>query len=529
MSDASTLSNNVAGAQPDRTPAFGATLSRNIVASLARVAIVSLVALVLPAYLTHHLPVATYAAWVLILQLAAYVSYLDLGIQTAVSKFVAEYDAKGDHAGAGRHASAGFALMMLAGILGCALTLILAWQVPRLFAAMPANLYHDVRISLILVGASLSYGLVCAVYSAVFLGLQRYWVPMTITIVNRAAFAAIVVVVVARHGSLAAMGIAVAVVNVITGTLQVIAWRRKASHIRVSPGLVQYRTLWIVAGYCSLLSIGSIAMLCITGFDVAIVGHFDYIQTAYYSIATLPTSFVLLISSSMLGPLMPASAAMSTRSSPAQMGDLLGRITRYTAVLLLLTGLPLVVCSLPILSAWVGPVYAIHTLKYLRILVIANIIRNLCAPYATMIAATGRQGAATAAAISEAVVNLGSSLYLAGRYGASGVALGTLLGSFVSVSVHFAITMHFTHRTLAISRARLFLKGLLQPASIAIPSLAFIALWWSPDRLTLSPLFVIVWGVSTFAIAWYVGLNRQERSRLMQLVKKRLPLRSAAF
>ena len=64
-------------------------------ASLARVAVVSLVALALPAYLTHHLPVTTYAAWILILQLGAYVSYVDLGIQTGVSKFVAEYRRKG--------------------------------------------------------------------------------------------------------------------------------------------------------------------------------------------------------------------------------------------------------------------------------------------------------------------------------------------------------------------------------------------------------------------------------------------------
>ena len=155
-------------------------------ASLARVVAMSLVALVLPAYLTHHLPLSTYAAWVLILQLAAYVSYLDLGIQTGVSKFVAEYDARGDSAGAGRYASAGLSLMILGGLLGLVLTLILAWQVPRLFSGMPADLYHDVSISVILVGSSLSFSLVCAVYSAVFLGLQRYWIPMTIGVVNRA-------------------------------------------------------------------------------------------------------------------------------------------------------------------------------------------------------------------------------------------------------------------------------------------------------------------------------------------------------
>jgi O-antigen/teichoic acid export membrane protein len=522
LSDVSTIVPDLSGKGPERSGGFAATISKNIVASLARVVVVSLVALVLPAYLTHHLPVETYAAWVLIIQLGAYVSYLDLGIQTGVSKFVAEYDARGDEAGAGRHASAGFALMMLAGLLGVFLTLVLAWQVPRLFSTMPANLYHEVRISVMLVGSSLSFGLVCAVYSAVFLGLQRYWVPMTISIVNRTSFAAVVLAVVALRGNLAVMGMAVALVNVVTGLMQAIAWRKKAAHVRISTGLVEYRVVKNMARYCSMQSIWTVGMVCVTGLDVTIVGHYDYVQTAYYSIATLPTSFVLSIIGSMMGPLMPASSAMSTHRSPSEMGDFLVRITRYTTVILLLTGLPLMVCAFPVLRLWVGPVYALHTLKYLRILVFANVIRNLCVPYATMICATGRQEAATATAVSEAVVNLGSSIYLASRFGAIGVALGTLLGSLVSVSLHFAITMHFTHRTLAISRSRLFLQGLLRPAIVAIPSLVLLPLWWSPTRMTLSPPWAIVWGLSTLVLAWFGGLNRQDRNDVVYLSGNRL-------
>jgi O-antigen/teichoic acid export membrane protein len=510
-----------------QTPrSFARAISKNVVASLARVIAVSLVALALPAYLTHHLPVTTYSAWILILQLAAYVSYLDLGVQTGVSKFVAEYEAKGDNPGAGRHASAGFALMVLAGALGLLLTLILAWQVPRLFAAMPADLYHGVRISLLLVGSSLSFALVCAVYSAIFLGLQRYWIPMTISVVSRASFAASILAVVALHGNLVVMGIAVALVNVLTGLLQIFAWHQKASHILVSLRLVNFDVLKSMARYCSLQSIWIFGMLCVTGLDVTIVGHYDYAQTAYYSIATMPTGFVLLIISAMVNPLMPASSAMSTQRSPVQMGDFLARSTRYTTMILLLTGLPLMVCGFPILRLWIGPAYALHTVPYLRILILANVIRSLCLPYATMISATGRQGAATATAVSEAVVNLGSSIYLASRYGAIGVALGTLVGSFVSVALHFAITMNFTNGTMAISRLRLFMNGIVQPAIVAVPSLALFPLWWSPHGMTLGLRLTLVWGIGTLAFAWWGGLNRTERNQLIRFAGNRFMLPS---
>ena len=529
MDEASTLNSTTQaslGPAPKQPVGFTKTISKNIAMSLARLAVNSLIALVLPAYLTHRLPVTTYAAWVLILQLGAFVSFLDLGVQTAVAKFVAEYEAKGDEAGAGRYASAGLAITLFTGLLGVALTLGLAWQVPRLFHNMPPTLFRDVRASVVLVGTSLSFGLVCSVFSAAFVGLQRYSVPMGIAILNRVLFTAAVLTAVFLHTSLATMGAAAAIVNVTTGLMQIVAWRRLSSHIRISLGSVGRRAVKQMAHYCFLIAIWTVGMLCVSGLDITIVGHYAYDEVAYYSIATLPITFLLSLITSMLGPMMPASSALSTQRSSAEMGDLLARITRYTTILLLLTGLPLIVCGLPILRLWVGPMYALHSIRYLRILALANIIRNLCAPYATMIAATGRQGAATITAIVEAVVNLGSSIYLASRFGAIGVAFGTLLGSVMSLSLHFALTMHLTQQTLAISRTQLFLKGLLRPAVMTIPSFLLFPIWWFSAGTNSEVPMTILWGVSTLLLAWFGSLTAEERIKLVRLSKRR-PLPTA--
>jgi O-antigen/teichoic acid export membrane protein len=345
---------------------------------------------------------------------------------------------------------------------------------------------------------------------------------MSITILNRISYAASVVAVVALHGSLEAMGIAVAVVNVLSGLLQVLTWKARAAHVRVSLRAADYEVLKNVTRFCSLQSVWMIAMLCIAGLDVTVVGHYDYLQTAYYSIATLPVAFVLMIMSAMLNPLMPASSALSTHRSPAEMGELLAKITRYSTLILLVTGLPLIVFGYPILRLWVGAQYALYTLPYLRILIVANIIRNLCAPYATIIVATDRQSAATVSAVSEAVVNLGSSIYFASRFGAIGVALGTVLGAFVGVALHFGITMRFTHRTLAISRLRLFGKGMLQPATIAVPSLVTLPFCWAPGQGARSAQLMLAWCISTLLFAWYGGLTIRDRLDAIRIIRSRL-------
>ena len=522
------MSNSISSAEPlgeaGKQPGFARRFTRNAAASVGRLLVTALVALVLPAYLTHKLPIKTYSAWVLILQMSAYVTYLDFGVQSGVAKFVAEYDARGDAAGANQRASAGLAIMLATSIVGVLMTLVLAWQVPRFFSEMPIELYRDVRISLVLVGVSISFGLFCSVFSAIFLGLQQYRVPMAIAILNRVLFSAVVCFSVFKQSSLAVMGAAVATVNILTGLLQIVAWRKLARGIRATLFGLHYDVFKKMLAYCSVLAIWSAGMLCVNGLDVTIVGKYDFNQTGFYSIATLPTSFFIAILGAALGPFLPTSSAMSTHRTPRQMGDILTRTTRYSTILVLLTGLPLLVGVYPILRLWVGANYALHTMGYLRVLVLANIVRSLCAPYATMLVATESQRVAIAGATAEAIVNVGSSIFLARHLGAIGVAYGTVLGSFVSVFMHFALSMHYAYPKLSVSRTRLFLNGMLRPAVIAIPSILLFPLWRLSGRAAFNLVIWLLWASTTMLFAWFGALTEEERKRLIRLTKDRMKL-----
>ena len=502
-------------------PTVARTVAGNTLANVTRLAVTSLVSIFLPAYLTHRLPVKTYGAWVLILQLSAYVNYLDFGVQTAVSKYIAEYHAKGDTEGCARCMSAGLAIMLVASLLGIALTLLLVWHVPAIFRTMPASFYPDVRWSVLFVGLSLSASLATSVFVAVFLGLQRYRIPMVTTIVSRLAFGLVICSTAAAHGSLAMMGAAAAMVNLLTAMLQVTMWRKNAGHVRVSLRLVDLRVLKQMLRYCSVLIIWSVSAMLISGLDLTVVGHFSFAQTAYYAIANSPTTFLVTIVSALMGPLLPAASAHSVRSSPTQMGIFLLRSTRYAMVVLLLTGLPFLVAGHLILRAWVGPVYALYSTPFLRILILANILRSACAPYSTMVFATSQQRVATASPVTEGIVNLAVSLWLVQHLGALGVALGTLCGAVAGVAMHFAVSMRYTQSSLAISRSELFRGGMLRPAAIAIPSLVF--LWCGlPTQLSSAMAAYGGWFAATLLVAWFAAVNRAERQFVLQTANRRL-------
>jgi O-antigen/teichoic acid export membrane protein len=168
----------------------------------------------------------------------------------------------------------------------------------------------------------------------------------------------------------------------------------------------------------------------------------------------------------------------------------------------------------------VGSNYALHSLRFLQILLLANIIRNLCGPYATMVVALSRQRAATASAITEAVVNLASSIWLAIHYGAMGVALGTLIGSVAGIAMHFGISMGYTQNNFAISRLRLFTGGILRPALLAVPSALLFPLWWRTGPPAISPLLWIAWALTTALLVWQVSLSRDDRRFLLHVLRR---------
>src|ERR1700743_1254890 len=199
------------------------------VSNLLRLLLSLAFSLYLPHFLVHHMAAAEYSAWVLILQLAAYISYLEFGIQTAVSKFVAEYDTRGERDELRRTVSSAFLLLTAGGGFGLAAVGILSWKVPLLFHAMPVFLWPQVRIGLIAIGCSTALSLPFSTFTAIFIGLQRYTYPTVVAALSRALSMVAIIVTLLVPGSLVKMAIVLAGFNIVTAMATFIGWHKLAS------------------------------------------------------------------------------------------------------------------------------------------------------------------------------------------------------------------------------------------------------------------------------------------------------------
>jgi O-antigen/teichoic acid export membrane protein len=489
--------------------------------NLIRVILGMLISLVLPHFLVSHMGTAEYSAWVLILQLSAYVNFLDLGLQTAIGKFVAEYHAAGNIAATRKTVSTAFTVMVGAAAIGVIAIFGMVWQVPRLFAQMPPALVGNVRYGLMAVGISVAFALPFGVFLSTFTGLQEYGFPTVLIATSRVVSTIGLIALLLMHGTLVQLALLMAACNICTALLQFAGWKRYASS-RIGFDLFGFdkRTSSRLLEYCGILTIWTIGNLLISGLDTAIVGHFDYKNTGYYAIASSATNFMLLLVSNMIGPLMPAISSLQVERTARELGSVLVTATRLSTALLCMLGIPLLFLGFPLLRIWVGAHYASHALIYLEALVAANIVRQLAYPYALIVVGLGQQRFATVSPVVEAIINLVSSILLARRYGAIGVAGGTLIGAFAGVIAHVLISMPRTQVAVAVARLRLIREGVARPLLSFLPLLACLPFWRRQSMLPLPIPALLLWAIATASILWWLGLAPNDRRQMTRLVRR---------
>jgi O-antigen/teichoic acid export membrane protein len=213
--------------------------AKNALASLGRGSTAAIVALVLPPVLVRHMTPAAYAVWVLVLQTAAYVSYLNFGLQTAIGRYVAFANEKKDIEQRDSVFSTAFAGLCCAALLSLVCLALATVGVPAIFPSVPSALIPQMRIALLLVGCSLAVELPTSACNGVFIGLERYEIP-ALTVGGGRMISALGVIAAALAGrSLVVMAAILAGANLLS-------YSRSPLPARTGAAFRSPRALWLL-------------------------------------------------------------------------------------------------------------------------------------------------------------------------------------------------------------------------------------------------------------------------------------------
>lgn len=487
-------------------------LVRNSAANVAAGTANALLSVALPPILVRHLSTAEFATWSVVLQLAAVVFVFQFGVQVAVGRYVAYCTARGDETLRRQIVSTAFAAMWASAVVAVAVVAAMSALLADWFPGMPEALRGDARVALILIGASLALGLPASVVAGIESGLQRNEVPAAFIVVSRVAVAVALYALATAGAGLVAMACAYAAI--IGGAAVALLAYGRVRHPafaarRISVTLAAGREL---AGYCTSLTIWSLAMLVISGLDAVIAGRIDFHWAAYFGVAASAVALIVGLQSAMLQPLIAVAARLHSDRRTDRLGALLIDASRVNTLVFLVAIAPFFVAGEWLTRQWVGDAMAPVLLPIVRVLLIGVLLRQTLAPFATILLGTGEQRLVVLPPIVEAVVKLGASIALGLWVGPVGIALGTVVGGAVCLVTNVVFIFPRV-AGVAIDMPRFLVRGIVQPVAVfaplfALPLLAPAA--GRPAAWVLGTVFVAVVVVGASAVA--VGSLRRIRA-----------------
>ena len=305
----------------------------------------------------------------------------------------------------------------------------------------------------------------------VFVGLHRNEVPAIVIGASKILSAVVLAVIVWQGHSILVMAVVMALFNVFSYIMLFIFTRKVAPEIRFHRSLVRWSSTKELAGYCSSLTIWSFAMMLVTGVDLVLVGRFQISALASYAVAASMVTVIAGAQSAIFSAMIPHAAVMQVRASPVDLGRMVITSTRIGVLLLVISAAPLLIYGEPIMRLWAGQSYAANGHQFLRILLFANIIRLVGAPYSAILVGTGQQRLVTVSPIAEGLTNLIASIILGYKFGAIGVAMGTAIGGFVGMLAHVFYNIPRTSAIIRLGRKDFAISGIGLPLLTIIPIL----------------------------------------------------------
>jgi O-antigen/teichoic acid export membrane protein len=441
-------------------------LARSIVSNWVTFVFSAVVNFVLSPIIVRTLGETQYGAWVLLVSMVGYLGLLDIGVRSAVTRYMAKFHAAADHESATRLYAAALRIFSIAAVVALLVSAVMAGLVGKAFQ-VPPELIGIARVVALLGGLSIGISLISGVYGGVLIGLERFDYNNGIEIVI-GSLRAIGVLVALKTGQ-GLIGLAlVQLVATIARALANVYYAR-----RLYPELNLTAWKWDSASGSLIFKFGlSASLLHVSGSlmlysDSLVIGAFLPIgMVTYFAIAGNLTEYARSVVSGISQTLTPRISALHAAGHEADLRSALMTNARLSTVVVLPIAATLAIRGASFIALWMGAEYAPLGGRILLVLsVTLATLAGYQVPSAAMFGIS-RHGGLIPVAIGEALCNLGLSIVLVRQYGVIGTAIGTMVPRMI---VSILVGPWYVRHTLGISLRTFWTSVFLRPMIAIIP------------------------------------------------------------
>ncbi len=483
----------------DKRPSLKINAISNWVSLVVQVA----VGFFLTPFVISHLGQSGYGIWVLVGSFIGYYGLLNLGVGSAISRYVARYSVQGDTKSLNETVNTALAMFCLTGFCAIIISFIIAEPLAIYFKIAP-EYFNDFKHLVLILGIATGLSFPSGVFAAMIAARERYVVVNIVNILATLLRTGLTVsILLAGHGL---VGLAYPALAATTVSLIAFIFLARAviPEFRLSTGSVRgskLKMLLVYGGFTTIIAIADILRLQI---DSIVIGRMIGVtEVGIYGIAAILIRYMLSFVSSGMGVLTPRFASLDGANKKDEIKDIFLRALSISSFIACGITMLLVLFGRPFIFLWVGGGFA-GSVPVLTILAVSYAFALCQMPGIGLMYALNKHRYYAVATMSEAIANVILSIVLVRYWGIIGVALGTAIPMLI---IKIFIQPMYVSRIAGLQLSS-YVKALV-PAFVASIAITFahnlVSIFWKFSLIECNSYFSLVgWAIVIGGIYYLV-------------------------
>ena len=427
--------NPPSGSEPGRDSGTDVTgrdrMAWNVMANWAAHFVLIVAGFVLPRMIDRYKGEEVLGTWDFAWALVAYFSLVQLGIVSAVGRYVSRHRAVGEtHRINGVVSSAQCVFLVMGGLVA-GMTLTATFVIPSLLGDQLGEHVRDAQWAVFLLGASICIQIVFSAFGGVVTGCHRWDLHSAIHAGSRVLGTGAMVLALVLGGGLPQLALMYFLGEAINRVARCVVAYRICPGLSVRPSFVRWSIVRQLIGFGGKSFLFTVANLLLNQTtSLLVVGYLGLSALAHYSRPRALCRHAMTMVAQYSCVLTPSASSLQARSELDALRDLLIKGARYAAYILLPVILVLTIMGDPILGLWMGA-------RYERGLVLAilaiSLIGEMQRPCLSVVTGMNVHGPVALVNLGAAVSCIGLTILALGRFNAG------LVGAAAALTIPLAM------------------------------------------------------------------------------------------
>lgn len=436
----------------------------NSLSNWTNLAVTLIVGFLLTPFIISHLGKTGYGIWTLIASIIGYYGILDLGVTSAITRYVARYAGQKNFKALKVTINTAMAIFIVIALAVIGLSFALAGPLAEFFNIQP-DYINEFRQVVWILGVTAGLGFPGYLLGAVIRAHEKFVVANSVIILATLIRAGLIVLFLSKGFGLMGIAWSHLVCAVVIVVSNYALCKILFPHFQTQIKGVKWSMVRLLVGFGVATTVASIADIMRFNLDSFVVGKWVNIPAvAVYGVAALLVRFFLqFISSGTQAIYTPRYASLDGEGKRDQLKQLFLKSLSVSAFLSFAAGALIIIFCKQFIILWVGTDF-LDSVPILWVLTVSYSIALAQSPGISLVYALKKHYLFAGASIIEGIANVALSIYLAPRYGILGVAMGTVVPMLI---IKLFVQPIYVSRIIGISFFR-YWRQLLPPLGLAI-------------------------------------------------------------